>query len=237
MKLATLLNHVKNVPWMTEQQAEEIYSFIINTKPKNILELGFAHGKSTVVMAAALDELGDGFIDTIDLEVVKAIFSNPSIEELLSRTGLERYVAVHREQHSYNWWLRKKLETQLINGCYETIYDFCFLDGAHNFTVDTCAFTLANRLMNPKGTLLLDDLQYSYEAMNRSHGNSNALPPMFIDDWDPRSRVAKTRMSDDELKDCHVGTIYRLLIKTDPDYTDFRTSQNGDWGWATKRRT
>lgn len=232
----TVWRRLDGVLWMSEGQAREIYDFILTTKPKRVLELGFAYGKSSAVIAAALDEVGDGVCDSVDLLAVKDIFANPTIEDLLRDLSLAARVHVHREEHSYVWFLKKRLDDQLRGRSIAPLYDFCYIDGAHNFTIDTCAFLLVDRLLEPGGTVLFDDLDYSYAEMNAGEDKPNEPPPFTVDDYDPRARVIRTRMSDDELRAYPVKAIFDLLVSTHPDYEHLRISQNGTWGWAQKRR-
>ena len=67
--------------------------------------------------------------------------------------------------------------------------------------------------------------------MNESQGRTNDFS---VDTFDPRSRVAKAPMGEDELKECHIALVYELLVKTHPNYTDFGYSDGGNWGYATK---
>ena len=63
MKFDAVSDHLKNVPYMGVDKGWELYNFIIKNKPKTILELGHAHGASSIFMAAVLDELGVGSKD------------------------------------------------------------------------------------------------------------------------------------------------------------------------------
>jgi predicted O-methyltransferase YrrM len=58
MKFNNVHQIVKDYPYIVSRNAEKLYNFIIENKLSNILELGFAHGKSSCYIAAALDELG-----------------------------------------------------------------------------------------------------------------------------------------------------------------------------------
>lgn len=46
---------------------ETLYDLVLELKPKKILEFGALGGYSTISMAMALDELGEGYIDSYDL--------------------------------------------------------------------------------------------------------------------------------------------------------------------------
>jgi len=58
MKFEEIREHVIGIPFITVSSARRLYDLIIEEKPKNILELGIAHGTATCYMAAALDEIG-----------------------------------------------------------------------------------------------------------------------------------------------------------------------------------
>ena len=63
-------------------------------------------------MAGALDELGEGEITTIDLEVSRS--HSPNIDTLLANLNLTKYVCVFYEPTSYNWRLLKMIEEDFI---------------------------------------------------------------------------------------------------------------------------
>jgi hypothetical protein len=79
--------------------------------------------------------------------------------------------------------------------------------------------------------ILFDDLKYNIFDLNEAQGTSNEFT---LDSFDPRARVVRTPMGEDELKACHVGLIYELMVKTHPGYGDFSYSNNQNWGYATK---
>ena len=83
-------------------------------------------------------------------------WQKPTIEELLLETGLARYVNVHREHTGYNWFLQKEIYSRSNNGNCSPIYDFCFIDGAKNWTIDGAAFFLVDKLLKEKGILATD---------------------------------------------------------------------------------
>ncbi len=237
MKFDEIWKNVRRIPHISELGARELYQVILDEKPSRILELGFAQGKSSAIMGAALKKLGHGRIDSVDLFVSMVRYNNPSAEELIEKLELDQIVFLHREQNTYNWWLKNMIQQQLRRSSrIEPIFDFVFIDGSHNFTIDTCAFTLVDRLLKTGSLILFDDLEYNYYDINERQNRSNDPPELEIDSYDPRARVLRTHMSESELREPHVGLIYNLLVKTHPNYGEFRTSQNGNWGWARKLR-
>lgn len=219
MDFATIQSQLQNIPYILPELARELYDFILENKPAQCLELGFGHGVSSCYIAAAFDELDSGHLTTVDLESAQE-WQDPAIETLLERTGLSSYVTVSREKTGYNWFLQKKIyENSRDNRC-TPIYDFCFLDGAKNWTIDSSAFFLMDKLLKDDGWLLLDDLQWTYQSkLEEGKVKSDG--------------VSLTAMADDELQRPHLELIYHLLIMQHPAYSNFRVRDYW-WGWAQK---
>jgi predicted O-methyltransferase YrrM len=190
-------------------QADYLSDFIDENNIEDILELGFAHGVSSCYMAAAIERRGKGGLTTIDRNSAKG--RKPSIHELLERTGLSRHVSVYFEPTSYNWRLMKFLDHNP-----RPQFDLCYLDGAHDWFVDGFAFYLAHLLLKPGGWIILDDLEWTYAS---SPGLKNT------------ERVRQ--MPEDEKNIPHVQKVYELLVKSHPQYHNFRV-ENG-WAFAQKK--
>ena len=58
---------IEGVPYTSPERGRELYDFVLRNKPARLLELGIAHGVSMCYMAAALDELGRGLVEGVDL--------------------------------------------------------------------------------------------------------------------------------------------------------------------------
>ena len=68
-----------------------------------------------------------------------------------------------REFSSYTWWLKEQVRARSdADGNCEPRFDFVYLDGAKNWTVDGLAVVLAEKLLRPGGWLLMDDLDWTY---------------------------------------------------------------------------
>lgn len=199
---------VGNIPHMSFSQAETITDFIQKHKIQSVLELGFRHGVSTCYIAAALDKNGGGSIVTIDLESAKQ--AKPNIEELLTRIGRLEQVSIYYEPTSYTWRLMRLLESNA-----EPCFDFCYLDGAHNWFVDGFAFFLVDKLLKLNGWIIFDDLNWSYEK-------SPSL----------KNTARVKAMPEDERKTCQVMKVFELLVKTHPCYGNFDIKEG--WGFAQK---
>lgn len=210
-KIAEILH---NIPHMTKDQGYTIYELIKNSSIENIVELGFANGTSSCYMAAALEEKKKGKVVTIDNNTAKD--RTPNINDLLQKTGLSQYVEPVYANTSYNWELMKLIDQQTHNGVCEPLFDFCYLDGAHNLEVDGCAFMLVDKLLKPGAYLLFDDLLWSY-------AESPALK---------KTDFVKS-MPEDERVTPQIKKLFDLIVASHPSYTDF--SIKGNWAMARKR--
>lgn len=201
---------VGDTPHMNLEQANKMTDFIEQNNIKNILELGFAHGVSTTYMAAALKRINnDGRITTID--TVNAKKRNPNIKTFLEAIGEHERVKTYYEPTSYTWRLMKLIEENPTPK-----YDFCYLDGAHNWYVDGFAFFLVDKLLEPNGWIIFDDIHWTYESS----------PTMKNSDY-------VRNMPEDERTTPQVKKIFDLLVKTHPNYHNFKI-ENG-WGYAQKK--
>jgi predicted O-methyltransferase YrrM len=214
MKFQNIEKILKHIPHMKPQEGKLIYQFILENDIHNILELGFAHGTSTCYMAAALDEIGSGSIITIDQHLAKK--REPDIFTLLKTTNFENYVQPIFCDTSYNWELLKILEKQNENGRTKTIFDFCFIDGAHSWEVDGLAFFLVEKLLKAGGWILFDDVDWKF-------GDSKSIKNMeFV-----------LNMPDEQKNTAQVEKIFHLLVSQHSDFEDFQIKNR--WGWARKK--
>jgi predicted O-methyltransferase YrrM len=220
MRFEDVRERIAGVPYILPPLARRIYDFVLERRPAEVLELGFAHGASSCYIAAALEEAGAGHLTAVDLLPAMA-WQQPSIEELLARTGLAPWVTVCREATHYTWFLKKQIAARSRRGRCEPLYDFCFLDGAKHWTIDGAAFFLVDKLLRPGGWLLFDDLQWTFGG-KAAEGKTKT------------DGIALREMGADELAEPHVELIFRLLVMQHPDYAEFRITDHW-WAWARKQ--
>lgn len=223
MKLDQALFLTEGIPFINEKKRCELYNFILEAEPTKVLELGFGHGTSACIIAAALEESNkNSQIDTIDIEPAKEWQDKLiNIEKLSEKMGLGHMINIHREKKSYTWWLKKELFNRINDSNWKP-YDFIFIDGAHNWTIDSSAFFLSEKLLRKNGWILFDDLKYTYSRMIEHDGRSAT------------AGVSHYEMSKDEIEEPHVGLIFELLVCDHERFGEIRYSQDGDWGWAKK---
>lgn len=83
-----------------------LYDLVLEKKPKVIIEWGVLHGYSTVAMAMALDEVGEGHITGYDL-FEDYPYNHPTVEGTqanIDRYGLGKYVTLARGD--FDAWIK-----------------------------------------------------------------------------------------------------------------------------------
>ena len=216
MKFEKVYSQIGDLPCTEETQCRVLYDWILKTKPQESLELGFLYGKTSCVIAAALEEVGQGHLTSMDLEVVRDHQGNPNICTNLERTGLTSWVSPDFSKVSYTWELKKIIERQSVSGRCVPLYDFVFMDGAHFWETDACAFFLVMKLLKPGGWILFDDYMWSVEKSDWWH-----VAPEMKD------------MPQDFRKECQVERIVTLLVSQHPEIESVLIRDN--WAWAKKR--
>jgi predicted O-methyltransferase YrrM len=163
MRFEEIAGRVDGIPNMSRNRARRVYDHLRATGSVDVLELGTAHGVSAAYMAAAVQENG-GSVTTVD-HVVATRLRDPPPDAVLARAGMtERVKRVLVEDSSYTWWLGELILQNTRAGACEPIYDFVYIDGAHNWTIDGFSFFLVEKLLRPGGWVLLDDMAWSYGA-------------------------------------------------------------------------
>lgn len=222
MKFETVHQHVKGVPYISERNAKQLYDMIIENEFAQILELGIAHGTATCYMAAAVDELGGGHVQCVDLESVRDEFV-PSAESQVAKCGLDNLVDITRMQTGYTWFLHDEIERQTIENYCQPKYDLCIIDGPKNWTIDGCAFFLADKLLKEGGLMIFDDYLWTYDAASS--------------ETDTTDGISHRSLSPEERRIPQIREVFELLVKQHPNYSDFQVNADGNWAMARKSKT
>jgi predicted O-methyltransferase YrrM len=214
MEFDRIKQAVEGVPVMSAVQGRVVYDHVLESECTNIIELGTHNGTSAAYMAAALHELGRGKVTTLDRAQLMPLVP-PERQAFAKVPELLPFVRFERpSDSSYVWWLMRQVEARSDDaGNCETAYDFCYLDGAHDFTIDGMAVYLVERLLHAGGWLLMDDLNWSYRA-GLSAYDTDVL-------------------SEDEAATPHMRQIFDVVLKGHPSFSEFKV-QDGSWGWAKK---
>jgi predicted O-methyltransferase YrrM len=209
---------LRGIPYMGPENGRRLYDHIRETGATRVLELGTAHGVSASYMAAGIAANGGGTLITVD---TNAASPEPSARSVIEKAGLAHIVDnVRVPDSSYTWWLKERIAARsTAAGDCEPEFDFCYLDGAHNWTIDGFAALLVEKLLRPQGWLLLDDLNWSYASYSGSYERGQSPEQLFL--------------SPSEIAEPHMKLVYDLIVRQHPSFTEFRV-ENANWGWARK---
>jgi predicted O-methyltransferase YrrM len=201
---------------MSPEQGRLVYDHVRATRPAEVLELGTAHGVGAAYLAGALEDNGAGRLTTVDFAGASY---DPPPEAVLARAGVAGRTRIVREFSSYTWWLKEQVQARADRaGNVEPLYDFVYLDGAKNWTIDGLAVVLVEKLLRPGGWLLLDDLDWTY-AQDPGREATDG--------------VAHRELSERERTEPHLRAVFDLIVAQHPSFTDIRV-QDEWWGWARK---
>ena len=204
-------------PHISPRQGRAIYDHVRATRPGRVLELGTAHGVSAAYIFAALESNACGHLTTVDSSRFRR--EDPAPEEVLAAAGLSSRVSFERSFSTYTWFLKEQIQQRSdASGNCEPLYDFCFLDGQKNWTVDGLAVFLIEKLLRPGGWLLMDDLGWTYSP--RREG------------WHYWTDIGS--LSEPERTEPNMRAVFELIVKQHPAFTELRIEDEW-WGWARKQ--
>jgi predicted O-methyltransferase YrrM len=215
MKFRAIAALLEGVPYTDAEKGRLFYEHVMDTRPTRGLELGFAHGASAGYFAAALDELGgDRRLTCVDRTSSRTI--SPTLEETLARCGLAHRVEIVRVKSSYTWYLHR----EIADGRGPR-FDFCFIDGGKNWTVDGAAFFMVDKLLRQGGSVIFDDYSFTYADAS-------------LDGDRDTYGIVHDGLEDDERALANVEAIFRLLVMQHPSYSNFRVVDD-EVAFAEKR--
>ena len=114
--------------------------------------------------------------------------------------------------------MKNKIEQQSEAGVCNPCYDFCFIDGPKNWTIDGLAFFLVDKLLRPGGWILFDDYAWCH-AKHEGRLSTDG--------------ISLRSLSEQEISEPHIEKIFNLLVMQHAHYSNF-TLQDGWWAWAQK---
>lgn len=200
-----------DLAYMRLSQAAWLEAFLRDAGLSRCIELGFYHGKGSAFIAAMLEERGCGHLVTIDKKGARSL--TPDIATVLNTLGLSHRVTWYYEPRSYTWRLMK-----LLQEAKTPRFDFCYIDGGHSWDNSGYAFFLLDRLLEPGGWMVFDDLDWTFSRMLPDKGTTP--------DW-----LAET--PPEEVATAQVRQVWELLVKRHPNYDVF--FEEGQWGVTRKK--
>ena len=217
MKFEEIAETVKGIPFIDLGNARYLYDLIIREKLTRILELGIGHGTATCYMAAALDELGEGRITSVDLLDAVSWFK-PSAEYQLEKANLAYLVQILRMQTGYSWFLHDEIRWLTIDDVCRPEYDLCVIDGPKNWTIDGGAFFLVDKVLKQNGWIIFDDYLWTYAESSSTQTDG----------------ITHRELSEPERNTPQIREVFELLVKQHPNYSEFVVHPDGNWAIARK---
>lgn len=200
-----------DLPYMQHSHAMLMRDLIVERDARDILEIGFYHGKSSAYFAAILEDLGRGHLVTIDRKNARR--REPNIEQVLSALDLAHRVTPVYAERSYTWEMAR-----MIQAAPRPQFDLCYFDGGHTWDGTGFGFVLVDMLLRPGGWIVFDDLPWTVEAAMQHRTNV----PKHWRNFGPDERTAPA-----------VRLVYDLLVPH-LGYTDRAVINHGRWGLARK---
>lgn len=200
-----------DLPYMKLEQAEMLEQFLTDNHLTRCMELGFFHGKSSAFIAAILRDIGQGHLLTIDRR--HALERQPTIHDVLKALDLEDWVTISYQQRSYTWKLMRMLEQEE-----RPTFNFCYIDAAHTWDDTGLAFFLVDKLLEPGGWLLFDDIDFEYQTLVKK---GEEVPEYLL------------RMGQEERTTRQVRKVWELLVKEHTNYGDY--FEHGTWAFTRKK--
>ncbi len=150
---------------------------------------------------------------TIDMLVREPI----GIDVLAAHTGLSRFIEVVSDNAGYNWYLGDMIQRQTVDNVCVPCVDFCFLDGAHEWSPDALAVFLVAKLLRPGAWLAMDDLDFKLRGCQ------------------PGWATVFAGRTEKELDAYQLERVFNLVLRQHPDFAEFAVTDSGRTGWARKK--
>ncbi len=207
MNLESIKSITEGLPFTGPQKGTILYNTVLENRYENCLELGFAHGTSSIYIAGALHEINNGGVLTC-IDNLSAHDRVPNIYNLLKKTELSEFIDPVFSELGYNWYLRNLTRKA------EYTADFVFIDGSHSWDVDGFAFLLIANMISSGGLLIFDDLDWTY-----------AESPSLKD-------TEKVRLMPNDYKNTpQVREVFELLVQRDDRFDCW---EKDGWGYARR---
>jgi predicted O-methyltransferase YrrM len=201
-----------NLFLLPEPVMRDIYDHITGEKAHSCIELGTGFGATACVMAAALDEIGGGRLVTVDISLHQPV----NVEVLMEHVGLDNsLVDVVVDNLGYNWYLPDLIKQQTKQGRCQPMFDFCLLDGAHEWEPDALAFHLVSRLLKIGAWIAVDDLNFNLRMI-------------------PTQREPYIHYTDRELDAYQMAMVFDIVVRPHLDFAEFCITHDDRIGWARK---
>jgi predicted O-methyltransferase YrrM len=201
---------------VTLKHNQDTIDFIKSTNCRHIAEIGVYTGSTSLEFAKFLN--GNGELHLFDYED-----RVENVAKGLAKAGFQNvktFGSSYKLLDSYNWSLAQLLEKNTT-----PIYDYVYLDGAHNWAFDALATFLIDRLLTVGGYLDFDDYDWTYA------NSPTAGPNVF-----PLTKKLYTQL---QISSQQVKMIVDLIVKRDSRYKEIVANKifQKIASWAVKNKS
>lgn len=176
---------------------QQTLDFINGTNCRAIAEIGIFKGHTSLEFAKFLNGRGELHLYDYDDRVTE-------VSGKLAQAGfinVQGFGCSYKLLDSYNWALGKTIEANP-----SPIYDYVFIDGAHNWAVDALTTFLVDRLLLVGGYIDFDDYDWTFE-------NSPSMNPSVFP-------LTARMYTEEQIAAKQVKMIVDLIVRRDPRYKE-----------------
>ena len=150
----------------------QLYKIIKQYKPKNLLEIGFAVGISTLFMLCALENNTE--LITVDpyQKIQWDKFGLINVDNILKEQNLPKTIHKFIEDYSNNFFKNTNKS-----------FDLVFIDGDHSYEGTMIDLIGANKVLKKNGLMIIDDVIFNdvKNALNNFLKNNNNFEKINVD--------------------------------------------------------
>ena len=153
-KFEEITERFAEVRYMNAARAAILRELIVRFDARDILEIGFYQGKSSLYIGGALEDLGRGHLDhhrPRGREEARPQHRGPA-----RPGGLAHRVTPVYAFRSFTWELQKMIAQDP-----RPQFDLCYFDGGHTWDETGFGFLLVDLLLRPGGVIVFDDMNWT----------------------------------------------------------------------------
>jgi predicted O-methyltransferase YrrM len=140
---------------LSEKHADALYRAVLAARPRAVVEIGMAHGISTLAILSALREIGEGG-RLVSIDPHQSTAFGAIGQANVNRAGL---ADSHELIEDYDF---NVLPSLLKDGL---VIDFGYIDGWHTFDYTLLDFWYLDKMLRPGGVMGFNDC--GYRAVNK----------------------------------------------------------------------
>jgi len=180
-------------------QNKKTAEYVKKVNAKSYAEIGCNYGNTSYVVAKDMPEGSTIYLFDYPeyIKITKEKLKNIEKEKNLK---IIYFSNSEKERDSYCWNLIGLVEKK------QKIFDYVYLDGAHDFTIDGFAFFLIDRLLRVNGYIEFDDYNWTF-------GKSPTVNPL-------KDKTTSKKYTQKQINTPHIKLIVDNLIKPNKRYIE-----------------